>query len=293
MDSTKAYQVFVRALEVGSFSAVAREMGTTQSSISKIIASLETSLGVQLFARTTRKLHPTDEALQLYEHARQLLDTVDALTSASRKTQKAEASGLLRLTIPHSYGRRRLMPLLARFIERYPKVKLDIVMKDDILDLIGEGLELGVRIGTLPSNTLIARSLGIVEYTTVATARYLAKHGRPESPLDLAQHACIVSGTQSRWHFESEHGRQSVEVAGPIRVNDAEAICQAAQADLGIAQVPDWIVRSDFAAHGLVPLLDDYYPIPKPVSIVYPQTRFLTQRARSLIDFLVAEMRNG
>jgi len=293
VDSTKAYQVFVRALEVGSFSAVAREMGTTQSSISKIIASLETSLGVQLFARTTRKLHPTDEALQLYEHARQLLDTVNALTSASRKAQKAEASGLLRLTIPHSYGRRRLMPLLARFIERYPKVKLDIVMKDDILDLISEGLELGVRIGTLPSNTLIARSLGIVEYTTVASARYLAQHGRPESPLDLAQHACIVSGTQSRWHFESEHGRQSVDVSGPIRVNDAEAICQAVQADLGIAQIPDWLVRSDFAAHGLVPLLDDYYPIPKPVSIVYPQTRFLTQRARSLIDFLVAEMRKG
>lgn len=293
MDSTKAYQVFVRAVEVGSFSAVAREMGTTQSSISKIIASLESSLGVQLFARTTRKLHPTDEALQLYEHARQLLDTVDTLTSASRKTQKAEASGLLRLTIPHSYGRRRLMPLLARFIERYPKVKLDIVMKDDIVDLIGEGLELGVRIGTLPSNTLIARSLGIVEYTTVATARYLERHGRPESPLDLAQHGCIVSGIHNRWHFESEHGRHSVEVSGPIRINDAESILQAVQADLGIAQIPDWIIRSDFAAHGLVPLLDDYYPIPQPVSIVYPQTRFLTQRARSLIDFLVAEKRNG
>lgn len=293
MDSTKAYQVFVRAVEVGSFSAVARELGTTQSSISKIVAALETSLGVQLFTRTTRKLHPTDEALQLYEHARQLLDTVDALTSASRKAQQVEVSGMLRLTIPQSYGRRQLMPLLARFIERHPKVKLDIVMKDDIVDLIGEGLELGVRIGTLPSNTLIARSLGIVEYTTVASPRYLAQHGRPESPLDLASHACIVSGAQNRWHFESEHGRQSVDVAGPLRINDADAILQAVQADLGIAQVPDWIVRHDFAAHGLVPLLEDYYPIPKPVSIVYPQTRFLTQRARSLIDFLVAEMRRG
>jgi DNA-binding transcriptional LysR family regulator len=293
MDSTKAYQVFVRAVEVGSFSAVARELGTTQSSISKIVAALETSLGVQLFTRTTRKLHPTDEALQLYEHARQLLDTVDALTSASRKAQQVEVSGMLRLTIPQSYGRRQLMPLLARFIERHPKVKLDVVMKDDIVDLIGEGLELGVRIGTLPSNTLIARSLGIVEYTTVASPRYLAQYGRPESPLDLAGHACIVSGAQNRWHFESEHGRQSVDVAGPLRINDADAILQAVQADLGIAQVPDWIVRRDFAAHGLVPLLEDYYPIPKPVSIVYPQTRFLTQRARSLIDFLVAEMRRG
>ncbi len=293
MDSTKAYLTFVRALEAGSFSAVAREMGVSQSSVSKIIAALETSLGVQLFTRTTRKLHPTDEALQLYEHARQLLDTLDALTSSTRKTRKADPSGVLRMTMPNSFGRRRIMPLLARFTLLHPKVKLDIVMKDDVLDLISEGLELGIRIGTLPSNTLIARSLGIVEHSLVATPAYLEKFGRPEAPLDLVDHQCIVYGGSNRWDFESEHGRQSVEVSGPLRVNDADAIHQAVLADLGIAQLPDWLVRSDFAAHGLVPLMEDYYPIPKPVSIVYPQTRYLSLRARALIDFLVAEMRKS
>ncbi len=254
-------------------------MGISQSSVSKIIAALETSLGVQLFTRTTRKLHPTDEVLQLYEHARQLLDTLEALTSSTRKTPKADPSGVLRITIPNSFGRRRLVPILSRFIERYPKVKLDIVMTDDVLDLISEGLELGIRIGTLPSNTLITRSLGIVEQTLVATPKYLEKFGRPESPLDLGEHQCIVYGSTNRWDFESEHGRQSVEVSGPLRINDADAIYHAVLSDLGIAQIPDWIVNSDFAQHGLVNLLEDYYPIPKPVSIIYPQTRFLTQRA--------------
>lgn len=291
MDITKAYATFVRVFEAGSFSAVARETGMTQSAVSKIIATLEASLGVQLFTRTTRKLHPTSEAVQLYDAARQMLDTLDSLSAVARKAPAAEASGVLRITIPSSFGRRRVLPVLALFIERYPKVKLDVVMTDNVLDLIEVGLELGIRIGTLPSNTLIARSLGIVEHTLLASPRYLERHGRPESPLDLAEHQCIVYGNTARWDFESEHGRQSVEIRGPLRINDADAICDLVRADLGIAQVPDWIIKDDFEAQGLVPLLSDYYPIPKPVSIIYPQTRFLSTRARCFIDLVVAELR--
>jgi len=291
VDITKAYSTFVRAFEAGSFSAVARETGMTQSAVSKVIAALEASLGVQLFTRTTRKLHPTSEATQLYEAARQMLDTLDSLSSVARKTPVTEPSGVLRLTIPSSFGRRRVLPVLTRFIERYPKIKLDVVMTDNVLDLIEEGLELGIRIGTLPSNTLIARSLGIVEHTLLASPEYLARHGRPDSPLELGEHKCIVYGNTSRWDFESEHGRQSVEISGPLRINDADSICDAVRANLGIAQVPDWIIKDDFAAQGLVPLLDDYYPIPKPVSIIYPQTRFLSPRARCFIDLVVAELR--
>lgn len=291
MDITKAYSTFVRAFESGSFSAVARETGMTQSAVSKVIAALETSLGVQLFTRTTRKLHPTSEAAQLYEAARQMLDTLDSLSSVARKTPVTDPSGVLRITVPNSFGRRRVLPVLARFVERYPKVKLDVVMTDNVLDLIEDGLELGIRIGNLPSNTLIARSLGIVEHTLLASPAYLDRHGRPESPLELGDHQCIVYGTTSRWDFESEHGRQSVEIGGPLRINDADAICDAVRAGLGIAQVPDWIIKDDFAANGLVPLLDDYYPIPKPISIIYPQTRFLSPRARCFIDLVVAELR--
>ena len=291
MDATRAYSTFVRAFETGSFSAVARESGMTQSAVSKVIAGLEASLGVQLFTRTTRRLHPTSEAEQLYDAARQMLDTLEGLSTAGRQSQAADPSGLLRITIPGSFGRRRVLPVLGRYAERYPKVKLEVLMTDDVLDLVADGLELGIRIGTLPSNTLIARSLGIVEHTVLASPAYVTRHGRPESPADLADHACIVYGNQSRWSFESEHGRQTVEVGGSLRINDADSICELVRAGHGIAQVPDWIIGGDFAAQGLVPLLTDFYPIPKPVSILYPQTRFLSSRARCFIDLMVAELR--
>jgi DNA-binding transcriptional LysR family regulator len=291
VDATRAYSTFVRAFEAGSFSAVARESGMTQSAVSKIIAGLEASLGVQLFTRTTRKLHPTSEAEQLYEAARQMLDTLEGLGAASRKSQAPDPSGLLRITIPGSFGRRRVLPVLARYSERHPKVRLDVLMTDEVLDLVADGLELAIRIGTLPSNTLIARSLGIVEHTLLASPDYLARRGRPDSPAELADHACIVYDNQTRWNFESEHGRQSVEVGRGLHINDADSIVELARAGLGIAQVPDWIITGDFAAQGLVPLLPDYYPIPKPISIVYPQTRFLSSRARSFIDLVVSELR--
>lgn len=291
MDATRAYAIFVRTYEAGSFSAVARESGLTQSAVGKIVAGLEASIGVQLFTRTTRTLRPTREAEELYEVARQMLDTLESLSAASRKSQAPDPSGQLRITIPSSFGRRRVLPVLARYSERYPKVRLDVLMTDVVLDLVADGLELAIRIGTLPSNTLIARSLGIVEHTLLASPDYLARCGRPDSPAELVDHACIVYDNQTRWNFESEHGRQSIEVGDGLRINDADSIVELARAGLGIAQVPDWMINGDFAAHGLVPLLPDYYPIPKPISIVYPQTRFLSSRARCFIDLVVAELR--
>lgn len=291
MDITKAYSTFVRAVEAGSFSAVARELGISQSAVSKNVAALEESLGIQLFARTTRKLHPTDEALQLYEHARSLLDTLDSLRSSAGKNPQAGPEGVLRLTMPASYGRHRVMPAIGRFLERFPGVKVDINITDTVLDLIEEGLEIGIRIGNLPSNTLVARSLGIIEFAVVASPGYLERHGSPDSPTDLQNHSCIVYGGQSEWHFESEHGRQNVDVSGDIVVNDADAIHQATLDGLGIAQIPTWMANEDIGSGRLTCVLTDYYPIPQPVSIVYPQTRFLTHRARCFIDFMAEEMR--
>lgn len=291
MDITKAYSTFVRTVEAGSFSAVARELGVSQSAVSKNVAALEESLGVQLFARTTRKLHPTNEALQLYEHARPLLDTLDSLRSSAGKNPQAGPEGILKMTMPASFGRHRVMPSIGRFLERFRGVKLDIVITDTVLDLIEDGLEIGIRIGNLPSNTLVARPLGIVEYIVVASPEYLDRRGRPESPMDLQNHSCIVYGSKVHWDFESEHGRQNIEVTGDIVVNDADAIHQAVLDGLGIAQIPTWMACGDVTAGRLESVLLDYYPIPEPVSIVYPQTRFLTQRARCFIDFMTEEMR--
>ena len=292
MDALTSYTAFVRTFEAGSFSAVAREMGTSQSGVSKQIAALETSLGVQLFARTTRRLQPTAEALKLYEHVRQLLDAVEVLKSASGRT--ATASGTLRITMPSSYGRRSICPRLPLFLEQFPQVQLDILLTDQILDLVEDGLELAIRIGNLSPSTLMARPIGVIDQLLVATPEYLARKGTPELPLDLASHGCVLYGGSTRWtrwEFESETGRHAVEVDGPVRVNDPEAMFQLVLAHQGIAMIPDWVIGDEIKTGKVKWLLQDFYPIPQPVSIVYPQTRFLSQRARSFIDFFVTEKR--
>jgi DNA-binding transcriptional LysR family regulator len=292
MTSLTAYTAFARAYELGSFSAVGRELGLTQSTVSKHIAGLEADLGVQLFARTTRKLNPTLEAERLYEGVQHLLDAADAIHS-SVGSARAEPTGLLRITLPDSYGRAVVMPQVAKFLARYPRVRLDVRLTDQPVNLIEEGLELGVRIGHLSSSTLVARSIGIAEHLIVATPQYLAAHGEPRHPSDLAQHNCIVYtgfARANRWVFDSEQGRQVVEVQSTLGVNSADAMYGAVLAHVGIARVPAWVVGTDVARSKVRTLLPDDYPTPLPISVVYPQTRVLSLRARHFIDFLLAEL---
>lgn len=292
MTSLVAYTAFARAYELGSFSAVARELGITQSTVSKHIATLEAALGVQLFARTTRQLSPTHEAARLYDSVQLLLDAADAIPG-SVGSARAEPAGLLRMSMPDSFGRARLMPHVIAFLAAYPKVRLDIRFSDQTVDLIEEGVELAVRIGELGSSTLVARSLGIVEHVVVATPGYLARHGEPRDPTELAGHHCIVyTGTAKgpRWVFESEQGRQVVEVSSSLGLDSADAIYAAVLGDVGIAKLPGWIVEPGLASGAVRSLLPDHYPLPMPVNFVYPQTRVLSARARAFIDFVVARV---
>lgn len=288
MSSLLAYTAFARAYELGSFSAVGRELGLTQSTVSKHIAKLEAQLKVQLFARTTRKLNPTPEALRLYEGVQHLLDAADAIHSSVGAT-RTEPSGLLRVALPDSYGRAILMPLVARFLAAHPRVRLDVRLTDQAVNLVEEGVELGVRIGELASSTLVARSIGIVEHLIVATPAYLAAHGEPRHPTDLLQHNCIVYtgfAKGDRWVFDSEQGRQTIEVPSTLGVNSADAMYLAVRHDVGIARVPLWVVGDGIERGEVRRLLPDDYPTPLPVNIVYPQTRLLSSRARCFIEFL-------
>lgn len=292
MTSLVAYTAFARAYELGSFSAVAREMGITQSTVSKHIAALETALGVQLFARTTRQLSPTHEAARLYESVQLLLDAADAIPG-SLASARAEPAGLLRLSLPDSYGRAQLMPHVLAFMAAYPKVRLDIRLSDQTVALVEEGVELAVRLGELGSSTLVARSLGIVEHFVVATPAYLDAHGEPRDPTELAGHHCIVytgSAKGQRWVFESEQGRSVVEVTSRLGLDSADAIYAAVLAGAGIARLPGWIVEPGLASGAVRALLPDHYPLPMPVNFVYPQTRVLSARARAFIDFVVARV---
>jgi DNA-binding transcriptional LysR family regulator len=292
MPSLLAYTAFARAYELGSFSAVGRELGLTQSTISKHIASIEAELKVQLFARTTRKLNPTHEAARLYEGVQHLLEAADAIHS-SIGGARTEPSGLLRVSLPDSYGRAILMPIVSRFLAAYPRLRLDVRLTDQPVNLIEEGVELSVRIGDLPSSTLVARSIGIVEHLIVATPQYLATHGTPRHPTDLQQHNCIVYtgfAKANRWVFDSEQGRQTIEVPSTLGVNSADAMYGAVLEHVGIARVPQWVMANDLASGRVRKLLPDDYPTPLPISIVYPHTRVLSSRARAFLEFLIEEL---
>jgi DNA-binding transcriptional LysR family regulator len=292
MRNLDAYAAFARAFELGSFSAVAREMAITQSTVSKHIATLEAELKTQLFARTTRRLNPTPEAVRLYEAVQHLLEAVETIQSSVGAT-RSEPAGLLRLALPDSYGRTVVMPLVAKFLAAHPRVRLDIRLTDQALDMIEEGVELGVRIGELASSTLVARPLGIVEHLIVASPAFLATHGEPRHPTDLARYNCIVYtgfAQGQRWVFDSEQGRQTVEVPSTLGVNSADAMYGAVLAGVGIARVPAWVLGQDLARGRVRQLLEGYYPTPLPVHVVYPHTRVLSSRARSFVDFLLAEI---
>lgn len=297
MDILSQYKAFVRAIELGNFSLVAKELELSQSAVSKQVASLEADIGVQLFARTTRKITPTEEAIELYPFVIQLLQALANIQSSDDADKNLNITGTLRLSIPNTFARKKILPLIPKFIEMYPRVNLDIRLTNSTtkVDLIEEGIDLAIHIGELPPSTLMARSLGIVQTKLIATPEYLSRHGRPMYPSDLSEHQCLIlteNLLNDRWVFESEQGREVINVKGPFRANDLQAIYDATLQHLGIGQIPDWVIESDLAEGRVEWILQDYFSVPIPIRFIFPQTRFLSLRARYFIDFMIEELTN-
>jgi DNA-binding transcriptional LysR family regulator len=289
MDRIDCFRAFVRALEGGSFSSAANELGIGQPAVSKRIALLESEFGTQLFLRTTRKLRPTPEALRIYDLARQILENFD-LARAKVEAVSPRPTGTLRVSVPSSFGRRYMMPIMAEYIRSYPEVRLDVRFSERFVNLVEEGIELAVRIGQLEASTLVARRLGIVQRYLVATPTYL--HGRPmpRTPEDLAAHQCIVYSRLSspgEWAFESEHGRHVAPVKGPLLVDDADAMEEAVLNHLGVAILPEWSAVAGIRSGQLENILPDYSIAALPLHAVYPEMNWMSLRARSFLDLLI------
>jgi DNA-binding transcriptional LysR family regulator len=280
---------FVRAMEGGSFSAAARELGIGQPAISKRIAVLEEEFGAQLFLRTTRKLRPTPEAQRVYGLARQMLNDFD-LARASLKESMPRPTGTLRVSVPSSFGRHYMMPVIADYVREYPEVRLDVRFSERFVNLVEEGIELAVRIGNLEPSSLIARRLGTVRRYLVATPTYLYTRPLPRNPDDLGSHQCIVYSrlpSADQWTFESEDGRHVVRVDGSLVVDDADAMQEAVMQHLGIAILPDWKAVGPIRDGALEILLPDFSVAALPLHAVYPDTQWMAPRARAFLDLLV------
>ncbi len=275
---------FVRAVETGSFSAVAREMGIGQPNVSRHIASLEKELGTRLIHRSTRHLVPTPEGQRYYTQARQALDVIAQAESNARGQHNPH--GLLRVACAPSLATEIILAAMPGFLARFPAVELELRLSDDYIDLVAEGVDIAIRGGVLKDSALRARRVGTSERISVASAAYLENHGVPQQPVDLLKHQCIIytlmAGGGGGWPFKDGE----VHVAGRLRLNSLEAIRRAVLEDLGIGYLPSWMVAEQLRSGVLRALLTDHAAAPTPLNAVYSAERLLPQRATVFIEFI-------
>ncbi|HIK04875.1 MAG TPA: LysR family transcriptional regulator [Trichormus sp. M33_DOE_039] len=292
MDRIACMKSFVRTVETGSFSAVARELDTTQPTISKQIAALEEYLDVQLLVRSTRTLSLTDEGIRFYEQCQRVLEAVTEAESSVGQRQKP--AGVLRVSCPVAFGQLQIIPRLRGFLERYPDIKIDLMMADQFVDLIEEGVDLAIRIGNLQDTSLITQSIGTTRRITIGHQSYFERAGEPQTPEELVKHNCIVYtrlATGNEWHFQGTRGVIKVAVNGNLQANNSTAIRAAVFAGLGIAVSPIWLFGDALENGNLKMILKDYQPVPLPIQAVYRRSRFIAAKVRCLIDFLSNEFK--
>jgi DNA-binding transcriptional LysR family regulator len=293
MDRLDCIQSFVRVVETGSFSAVARERDTTQPTISKQIAALEEYLDVQLLTRSTRKLQLTREGERFFERCQELLDAAAAAEASVGQRQKPV--GILRVSCPVAFGQYQVMPCVQGFLARYPDVRLDLTLSDRFVDLVEDGTDLAIRIGQVNDPALIIHRIGITRRVTVAATSYFRDRSEPQTPEELVDHNCIVYtrlATGNEWHFQRPTGGTAqVMVKGNLQTDNSAAIREAVLSGVGIAVCPVWLFGELLTANGLSVVLKDYQPIPLPIYAVYRRGRFVSAKVRCFIDYLTDEFR--
>lgn len=292
MDRIECMKSFVRTVETGSFSAVARSMETTQPTISKQIAALEEYLDVQLLVRSTRSVRLTDEGERFYEHCRQVLEAVAEAEASVGK--RINPSGLLRVNCPVSFGHFMIMPLMKNFFTRYPEIKIDLTMSDQFIDLVEAGVDIGIRIGNFQDTALISQRIGTNRRITVGANSYFECYGEPHKPEDLINHNCIVYTplkTGNEWHFQSQEGTIKVKVNGNFQANNSTAIREAVLSGIGIAVSPSWLFGDTIREGILKVILQNYQPISLPIHAVYRRSRFTPAKVKCFVDFLKAEFK--
>lgn len=295
MDITEELRAFVATAQTGSFTAAADQLGVSNRLTSKYVAELEARLGVRLLQRTTRRVGLTPAGEDLLARAPALLDDLDDLLAGVAEGSRG-LSGLIRLSAPVTLGEIYLGGMLARFAAVHPGLSFDLRLSDRFADLAREGIDLAFRIGRSEMLSLKARRLGESRSVTVASPAYLAAHGTPERPEDLAQHGCIVDTNRQnprRWLFHAGTAEHAVTVQGRFHVNSARAASELAVAGLGIAHAPYFALSAALGSGALVPILTGFASAPSPVSAVYLEGRVLPRKVRALIDFAAEDIRQA
>ena len=291
MDQLTALRALRRVVELGSFTAASAALGISHSIVSRQIRQLESQLGAQLLNRTTRRFALTAAGQEYYLASRDILDALDAADRAVAIHQ-AQPSGSLRINAPMAFGTLELAVWLPDFARQYPHIHIDLVCNDRIADLIDDGFDVALRLARgLPDSTLVARQLASSRTVAVASPAYLARHGHPATPQELAQHNCLMytSGDKPAewWFTDSDGGAHKVAVRGSLQANTSVALREAAVGGMGIAGAAAFIVRDALRSGQLVEVLPGYTLRPRTLYALYPHSRKLSPKVRVFVDFAV------
>ncbi|RQH01096.1 LysR family transcriptional regulator [Paraburkholderia dinghuensis] len=293
MDKLLALQMFVETVDARGFSAAARRLDLATSSVTRTIDGLETELGAVLLNRSTRQVTVSEAGAAYYQRARKILDAVseaDAMIADRGDTPV----GQLRVSLPVAFGRRCIAPFLGRLLTMHPKLELDVTMTDEIVDLLGERIDVSIRLGSAASyDDVIARQIGTFRRYVVASPTYLQQHGSPESPMDLTAHACLRFSFGSNaqvWTFKRGEEELQVPVSGRLRANNMEMLYELVMSDSGIGLLPDWLVDADIHAGRLTVLFDHWTVNPNratsAVTALYLPSQRGSRRVSAFLDFL-------
>ena len=288
--------VFAKVVEQGSFARAAERLSISSSACSRQVAELEAHLDTRLLNRTTRRLSLTESGQGFYEHCVHLLADLEEAEQAAAQNA-ARPRGTLRITTSINFGVRHVSPAIGAFLAKYPEVRFDVSLSDRIVDLVEEGYDLAIRIGSAGGETVVARKLGEARMVACASPAYLTAHGTPRTPEDLARHACLTyeyMQVRNVWPFRGKDGREhAVRVSGPLHSNNGDLLAAAAVAGVGIAYEPEFILGPDLKAGRLVPILSAYSSPLGPIYAAYPSRRYLSAKVRAFVDFLAERFANA
>ena len=289
MDKLASLRAFTKVVEFASFSEAGKKLRLSRSAVSKHVGELEHELGVQLLNRTTRRVTPTEQGQAYFERATAILADLDAADHALAERQSSPR-GLLRVNAPMSFGTIRLGPIVAEFMESYPELQIQLVLGDEQVDPLQEGLDVVLRIAELESSSLIARKLTPISRALCASPAYLQRRGEPKHPDQLREHDCLAYGylsTGNQWKLTGKDGDHWINPRWTLCANNAEVLRDAALRGRGIALLPDFIMEDALQRGALVKVLTGYSAPETALYAVYPPTRHLAVKVRVFIDFLV------
>jgi len=288
MDRLAALEIFVRVVDTGSFSAVARRQQIGQPAVSKAVVQLEEWLGVSLLMRSTRSVVPTEAGRIFYERAKRTIEEADEAVVAARGSASG-LSGKLRVSTSVCFGRLHVIPNLSAFLAEHPDLDIELVLDDRNVDLVNEGIDVALRMGAMPDSNMTARRIAEGRHIVVAAPAYLQRHGTPMSPGELISHQAVIytrGGGGESWTFRKATAEVSVVLQGRLKVSAAEGMREAVSCEMGLAVASEWNFSPELRAGKVVAILEDWALPTTNLAAVYPTGRLASTKARAFVSFV-------